>query len=156
MSGLGANDAKRKADEALKHIGTNALPYLLAWLRTEDPPWTNKPYQLAEYLPEIIRPRRGILLRYGVPEAFAPLGTDARRAVPELTKLAHDTNQLLNPAYRVRAGAAAALAAYGSQATSAAPAVITLLSDTNREVRRAATNALRKIAPEALTNTPPK
>jgi HEAT repeat protein len=83
-----------EADEAVQHIGTNAIPYLLAWLRTEEPAWQPKWKELTDRLPEPIRPKKQFPVRYGVPGAFGALGAEARTALPELTKLAHDTNHL--------------------------------------------------------------
>ena len=44
----------------------------------------------------------------------------------------------------------------GAQARIAAPSLVTALDDPDEEVRKRVTNALLKIAPEHLTNAPPK
>src|SRR6266480_1197120 len=36
------------ADEAIRHIGTNALPYLLKWLSYETPNWKFKLYEIVD------------------------------------------------------------------------------------------------------------
>jgi hypothetical protein len=39
ITGVGFSNKPRKAEEAVRHIGTNALPYLLKWLNYERPKW---------------------------------------------------------------------------------------------------------------------
>jgi hypothetical protein len=47
------------------------------------------------------------------------------------------------------------LSTFGQRAVDAQPELTAALTDPRRTVRQGATNALRLIAPEALTNSPP-
>ncbi len=66
------------------------------------------------------------------------------------------TDNLQGPAPEPRATAAYLLSVFGEDGRPAVPALLSLLSDADKSVRTAATNALLKIAPEVLTNTPTK
>ena len=144
VNGIGADVRERQANEAIKHIGTNALPHLLNWVRTEDPPWTNKFYQLAERLPDPIRPQ--LPVRYGAPDAFAALGYDARRAVPELAKLAHDTNHLRT--------AAIATMCLGKISLEDISPLLALLTNEHAFIRGCAWDAIRDQGTNAATAIP--
>ena len=39
FSGIGADQRTKEAEDAVRHIGTNALPWLLRWLKAETPGW---------------------------------------------------------------------------------------------------------------------
>src|SRR4051812_25450889 len=46
LSGLSGNAAeKKRADEAIGQIGTNAIPYLLKWMQYETPAWKTQLYR---------------------------------------------------------------------------------------------------------------
>src|SRR6266704_3356201 len=49
VDGLGAADSVRPrvAEEAIRHIGADALPFLLKWIQ-EKPPWASSLNRLAE------------------------------------------------------------------------------------------------------------
>jgi hypothetical protein len=95
----GTNGAlnQARAPTALRHIGTNAIPFLLRWAKYEEP-WTIrllKRAQLSEtyWRRSLARPEsisRRNYLAAGVPDAFMWLGTAAVPAIPELTRLAED------------------------------------------------------------------
>lgn len=68
--------------------------------------------------------------------------------VPELTKCLQSSNPLL------RSAAVSSLGKFGSVARPATSQVCQRLADSAEDVREQATNALLKIAPEVLTNTP--
>jgi hypothetical protein len=90
------NTAERDgATDALRHIGTNALPLLLKWIRykPEPPAWRTNLSALP-WLPQrvqrFIRGRtdfRSEMLCYEAVDAFGALGTNAAAAIPELTVL---------------------------------------------------------------------
>jgi hypothetical protein len=88
----------RQASDAVRHIGTNALPFLLAWLHQERSSWDVRLTVAVEKLPLQIQNR--ILPRIGRSETrceiavigFEILGSKASPAVPELKRLAADTN----------------------------------------------------------------
>src|SRR5438874_13488245 len=50
--GLGADVRIAQAEDAIRHIGTNAVPYLLAWGRYRMPPWRVRLAQAANKLPQ--------------------------------------------------------------------------------------------------------
>lgn len=60
------------------------------------------------------------------------------------------------PRWETAGLAADVLARYGGEARSAVPALLKALTASDASMRMAVTNALLKIAPEALTNDPPK
>lgn len=85
----------------------------------------------------------------------------ARWAVSTLLTLKHSQPEatlalfiecLTNAKPKVRAEAIICIATFQTAATPAVPSVVPLLTDTDPSVRKEATNMLRMIAPEALTN----
>jgi len=100
----------KQAAEAVRQIGTNALPYLLGWLRYEQPAWKSK---LAPAYAKWPRP----LVKYSIKKwlwgvegqrqvetaivGFGILGPDAAAAVPELNRLVQNTNSA-RPSLRAR------------------------------------------------------
>jgi hypothetical protein len=64
------------------------------------------------------------------------------------------TNYLVHPQPNFRSDTEFALQQFGPAARPAVPLLKRLLTDSDAAVRYSATNALRKIAPEALTNVP--
>jgi hypothetical protein len=112
--------------------------------------------------------------------ALRVLGPAAGPAIPELTRLMNDTNSLLvsrraiwvlartgkeallpltavldNRQHPNRAFAVSCLADLGTNAAPAIPKLTQLLEDPDRAVRARATNTLRILAPEVLTNAVP-
>ena len=49
--GLGDKNRRVEAQMAVRHIGTNALPWLLRWVRYEQPAWKGKAYSFMEKMP---------------------------------------------------------------------------------------------------------
>ena len=88
----------RQASDAVRHFGTNALPFLLAWLHQERSSWDVRLTVAVEKLPLQIQNR--ILPHIGTSRTrceiavigFEILGSKASPAVPELKRLAADTN----------------------------------------------------------------
>ena len=89
----------REAAGAVRHIGTNALPWLLRWVRYEQPRWQGMVYSLMEKMPPPLRIR--FLMKrldpFGAERpytlaifAFGILGEQASPAVPELERLMND------------------------------------------------------------------
>jgi hypothetical protein len=78
--------------DAVKNAGTNALPYLLRWIRYEAPPWKARVLQFlgSALLRTTVSHRE--LLANGARDAFSSLGTNAVSAVPELTALARNAD----------------------------------------------------------------
>lgn len=90
----------RQAEEAVRHIGTKALPFALKWIQYESPGWQfqlagvmwkiRMPYSFREPLRSAIfndrkRKRVGLAFR-----AFKILGEQAAPAIPDLVRLLHD------------------------------------------------------------------
>ena len=86
-----------------------------------------------------------------VTSGFKILGPAAAPAIPELQRIlrASYINKMISTADL----AEVSLAYIGQPAV---PSVTAMLGDPNPEIREAATNLLRKIAPEALTNALPQ
>ena len=87
---------RENANKALIHIDTNALPFLLKWIRYERPRWRAR---LADAIPwglqGTIRPMifsQSDFLAAASTDAFKHLGTNGVAAIPELTTLMQDTN----------------------------------------------------------------
>jgi hypothetical protein len=90
-----------EATEAIRHMGTNALPCLLAWLGA-DPEYTpikEKAHVLLRALPRTVTPK--VVLHWAdsdqvtlhlraAPMAFKVFGPDAAPAIPQLERLASD------------------------------------------------------------------
>jgi hypothetical protein len=255
---VGTDQEGREVIEAAKHIGTNALPWLLKWIDDENP-WEIWSLHFIGKLPGPVRgvvyrrcgptlerklkDRKGVLayfwiMRLGsraapaVPEltrrmndasvnnyrinaamralsyigkdglpplvevadgsnvtksatAFSHicdminLGTNARPVVPKVVALLNGPDGTLagkaanvlgcwriepalvvpalaesvkipNPNMFLRVTAAEALGKFGTEAEQAVPALVEVLTDADRDLRRTGTNALLKIAPEAL------
>jgi len=258
-------EARREPEEAILHIGTNGLPLLLQWIRSQDPDRLSQIRRAARFrrvvnsmpIPATLRKRlledqRWLRFKRAT-DALAALGPVAAPAIPELTHLLNSTNDdfvnkaafvlphlgpdalpplmavltnipvptrsiiaarymhylgtnaapavpvlvkciddpdfglrqfalyslgelrlnpdLVVPALDLRIFtmqqkaidedaevfiwiASSALAKFGPQAASAVPTLLTCLTNHSAHVRKAATNALLKIAPEVLTNAP--
>ena len=94
-------DNKPQSAEALKHIGTNALPFLLRWIQYETPGWRNFLNHLHARLPSSMQKSRAFhwLLDDEAQrraelavEAFWALGPKASPASDELLRLALTEN----------------------------------------------------------------
>jgi hypothetical protein len=80
------------AKQAILAIGTNALPFLLEWLRNERPEWHNQLDDLARQTPMFDQSveradNRRHLLQMNAPYGFKALGALGLPAVPVLTNL---------------------------------------------------------------------
>ncbi len=82
-------------------------------------------------------------------EPAGPLTTEPPAVIPILERFLTNANCVW------RGDAAWALGQYGTLATSTVPSLLTALNDTNARVGMFAGNALREIAPGALTNASP-
>jgi HEAT repeat protein len=94
LAGGHANDpdiSLHDAEEAIDHIGTNALPFLIKWVQYEDKPWRTRLGALCEKLPDPYgSDLRNFVLGHGYEcqqgafFALYRLGTNARPAIPVL------------------------------------------------------------------------
>ncbi len=133
----------KKADEAIRHIGTNAIPTLLAMIRARDkPPLMLKLMKTAERLGLIPTMYRYAIWRHEEAEyAFEMLGTNAVSAVPALIRI---YEQDISPSSQ--RCAALSLGHIGRGAQAAVPALIQRFTHTNSDVRFYAVSAVMSIA----------
>lgn len=117
-----------EASDAVRHMGTNALPYLLKWLKHEPPESESARARISSVLTkwglcvgDVREPRARCAV-----DAFRALGPAARASIPELLRTMTETNR----------GRSAARAAYamGLIGDAALPPLLTLL--TNDQPRR--------------------
>jgi hypothetical protein len=133
-----------KADTALRHIGTNAIPTLLNMIRAKDSPLKLK-------LLDWSRKQRVVKIRYryALPQneeaeyAFETLGTNAASAVPGLIKIYQDAVSRESQRCSARA-----LGYIGRPAQAALPALFKNLTHTNGDVRFDAVSAVYGIGGE--------
>ncbi len=132
----------QEAVDAVRHIGTNALPFLVKWIRDDKdvPKWKTKLYDIAYTCNsrfartkalEIIAQRQ--LLAYRATWGFEILGQSAGAAIPELTQVARDGNA--ESAF----GALTALSYVGKESI---PSLLALANDRNFKSRIQAIGAL--------------
>src|ERR1043166_198291 len=141
----GTRDSNRKAREAIRQIGTNAIPILLATLRCEDSrfkltlvAWTRKlPLFRSSFTSAQQRRIRAFL-------ALDALGSAATPAVPELISLLKATD------YQIRDLSAQALGSIRVPEHLVVPALTNALNDSNLRVRMSIEESLGRIrkAPE--------
>ena len=91
---------KNEDADAIRHMGTNALPFLLKWTREKPPHWRKQMAAIGRKMPYVIsRYNSPASWIYGDPGfsrptaaawAFWVLGSQASPAVPELTRIASD------------------------------------------------------------------
>jgi len=139
--------AEQNAVDAVRHIGTNALPYLLRWMRYERPAWRNTLYTLLRKLPSNGPLRvagRPDILAGCTPYAFKSLGAAVMPAVPELVRLMSDRKA---PDVG-RANAMWVLTNLGSNGLPAVPILIGCLRDKDAFVTQQAAFALGRIGLE--------
>ena len=156
------NRDRRNAALALAYIGgRDALPPLLAALEDKTAPDIRRAL-IAGAIPHLNY--RGPELTNAVPVMIACL-CESNQFVPSLAATALGTflvqpeqcvpaltKAVASPDYRVRRNAIRALGNFGAVATNAIGAISNALDDSADPVRKEATNALQKIAPEVLTN----
>jgi hypothetical protein len=141
----------KKADEALRQIGTNGIPTLLAMLRAKDPPpLVLKWLESARRHPWTRFNYRYALSRNEEAEyAFQVLGASAASAVPELIKI---YEKCISPSSQ--RCAALALGHIGRGAQTALPVLIRDFTHTNASVRFYAVSAVMYIGGEPAVVVP--
>jgi len=99
--------------QAVRHIGTNALPFLVKWIREETPLWQRSLPALTRKAATAISGNsvvRSIVDDPGVSHgaaacaAFWVLGPEAGSAVPELSRIANNANAPEAAAFRLGFG----------------------------------------------------
>jgi len=175
------SDEMREAEEAIQHIGTNNLPALLGAFAYDPGPRRKQASAFGKALPHFLRWRVVMSMVFLDPNetrantatlALDILGPQAGSALPELSRLAADTNSavisrramqvlthvgnrgiapliavLSNHQNPYRVYAADYLGDFGTNAAMAVPALVEALNDPSPVVRIRATNSLGKIAP---------
>jgi hypothetical protein len=127
------------AEEAMRHIGTNALPSLLKWLNYREQPWRTNLQTFSKKLPQKVGyPLSRLALGHG-PElqwmalsSLYFLGADAKPAIPAVTNL-----MASQPPYTVNG--VLALAQIGGDGL---PTVLNVLTNQANPWRLAAIDAL--------------
>lgn len=134
--------ARKKAEEAVRQIGTNGIPTLLRMIRAKDPP------TVMLKLLDLVRKQSLVKIRYRYARdrhdlayyAFQILGTNAACAVPELIRICAEPRYPASQQY-----AAQALGDIGPEAKAAIPVLLKTFNHTNAEVRFAAVTAVLPI-----------
>jgi hypothetical protein len=148
-----AGDDDARVD-AIRHIGTNALPYLLSWMQFERPTWRTKIHGSLHRLPRILRRDivyrvllgRGELRLRAVRSAFEALGPEAAPAVPALARILSLTK---SPVIGYRA--AETLAGIGGDGLSA---LTNALADQRCPYRYYAAEAIGSMGDKAVAAVP--
>jgi HEAT repeat protein len=143
---------KPRADEAIRHIGTNAIPCLLEWMRYNPSAWDVRLHYASYHLPSRLRP--GWIMHdkksqraNGAAWAFEALGTGAAQAIPDLANLITNST----------AGDTAALAtgALGFLGKDALPLLLGFLTNEGRfYLRDFASASIRRLGTNALPALP--
>jgi HEAT repeats len=135
----------QKADEAIRQIGTNAIPTLLMMIRAKDrPPFILKSMEAIQRLGIRLPKYRYARARHDEAEyAFRMLGTNAVSAVPELIQIYEE-----NVSPSSHWSAAMALGHVGRGAQAALPALLRNFTHTNSDVRFYAVSAAINIGSE--------
>jgi len=146
---------EEQSGEAVRHIGTNALPFLVKWLRYERPAWRDKASAAYEKWPgPLFRHSMARWLSRGKPErlsdaamvCFQFLGPDAAPAVPELIGMLKDSKAPLTSKRAVFC-----LGCIGPKARAAVPYLRQLARASRSDISLDATMAIYNIEPSTLT-----
>jgi hypothetical protein len=131
-----------RAEAAIRHIGTNAIPTLLEMLRQKDSPlaskmipWWGRHIAPMQPLPSFIRfppwyRNQAATLVYEAERGFEILGTNAQQTVTALMEV---YEQNISPSSQM--GAGAALGAIAEAAPSTVPSFLRWVASTNQSVR---------------------
>ncbi|HOY60753.1 MAG TPA: HEAT repeat domain-containing protein, partial [Verrucomicrobiota bacterium] len=135
----------KKADEVIRHIGTNGIPTLLEMIRAKDwPPFVLKFMDTARRFGFPVRTYRHAITRHEEAEyAFEMLGTNAVTAVPDLIRI---YEQDISPSSQ--RCAALSLGHIGRGAQAALPVLFRNFTHTNGDVRFYAVSAVMHIGGE--------
>jgi hypothetical protein len=140
-------------DQAVRHVGTNAIPLLLSILQARDSVLTLKAIGLAEKL-HFIRAddRRPANWQYeGAIQAFRALGATASNAIPELIQIYRQ-----NLSVDSQAAIAVSIGNIGPAAKDAIPFLLQVMAtNTNYQVTACAVLALGSIHAEPERVVPP-
>jgi HEAT repeat protein len=131
--------SKSDAEQAIHHIGTNAVPFLVKCIQYRERPWQTRLGGLCSKLPETIgEPLSSLVAGRGAQRQAAAfqglqiLGPDAKSAIPALTNLLTTQRSLADDCICV-------LAQIGD---AGLPAILTMLTNQSVTLRRAAVFSL--------------
>jgi len=134
------------SEDAIRHIGTNALPYLLEWIAYESPQWSRGLDKLPPWLQDNwisrsigLKATRASAALY----AFAALGPEAKPAIPELARRMME--------YDGGYSAGLALALIGGEAL---PALLIVQTNQNPDLRGSAVHFISQMGSNALPAVP--
>jgi hypothetical protein len=130
---------RTNAEEAVRQIGTNAIPTLLKMIKAQNPsPVMFKLMELARNrrLEKLLYPRSAFQRHVQALEAFRILNTNAACAVPELISISDEPRYPTSQEYAMRA-----LGSIGPDAKPAIPVLLKNFTNMNANVRGAALTA---------------
>jgi hypothetical protein len=141
----------RGAEDALQHIGTNALPYLVKWIQYETPAWKIKLRKVCNHLPAKLKPRTlysdsKLDRANSCASAFAVLGHQSAPVVPDLCRLLDRPNTNPPPALFHRSRQT-----FLVLGTNVFPEVLQLLTNRANLHRLGAANALAAMPKDSQT-----
>jgi hypothetical protein len=144
-------EERKETDQAIRHIGTNAIPYLLEYIQYEPPVWRTRTAvdvnELHRRLGRSWRWRdRRVERAEGAAVAFQVLGADAEGAVGELARLMRQTNSRATQ-YR----AVYALPFLGAKSI---PPLLAVLTSQQTDVRPLVIGSLRPLGTNARPLVP--
>ncbi len=143
-------EAVPQAEEAVRHIGANAVPFLVGMMRCKDSPFRKKMIALCSkqsFIKLRFRPPADTLQWRGVLGIYS-LGPTGKFAIPELINL------LTNQHTWTRGRAAMALGKIGPDAKVAVPYLINALADKDEDVRACTCAGLSDLGPAAAGALP--
>jgi len=144
-----------EAKEAIRHMGTNALPWLVKWIRYEPASWRRK--LSITKLPAWLRSSRvmvwlvndaAIFRKENAINCIRYLGADAAPAIPILVRCLRDSNRMITYA------AAEALGVLAIEPYFALPALTNALEAPNTRLRRTAARAIGQFGDLARSALP--
>lgn len=141
-----------EVDAAVRQIGTNALPYLLKWIRYEPPAWKRKLSVTLKGVSDWSGSAIDDLSSEkefranGAVLAFKALGPEARGVIPDLARMVNDP--------KFGHGPRRALSTLGFLGTDALPALLLALTNQQPMVRFFALSAVRDLQTNARPAVP--
>lgn len=147
-------EARREAEDAVRTMGTNALPTLLRWIQQRDSLVREKTFQLVRRLPgNKADLRRAIHNRGLAGYGFHILGSEASSATSVLTRLLENDASAIDFSTDLMV-AESAVAALQEIGIPAIPTLAQALTNRHQSVRKAAAQALGQFG-RAASNVVP-
>lgn len=151
----GSAEARAETQQAVRTIGTNALPWLLLWIRQEDPEPQQAAWRLMQRLGISKLDLRSALGKRSLAWfGFRLLGPQASPAIPELCLLLENDAAAVDIGTNRITVAESAVFALGEIGPLAVPALSQALTNRNVQVRKHAAQRLGELGPEAHESVP--